>query len=443
MSKSGRHLSVRRWAIAGGIVGLTALVMMLVWPTDRGPRSKESRHTQRTEEPPRVLAPEAAEAAPNAPGGEVQQTPPAAASARRLLLPLMELPWRTEAADAPGKAGDSATTKPGRIARLPYGEATGGDADRIARLERFEAGNRGGTAQVELPLDRPNGKIADVRSAVDHSPNTPAMFLPPNLQGKALSHEELVAHYMNRHRDYRISIREQATGKGVGDFSGFDQQPELARARCRDFWSGGYFRFLVRGPRQLTIQVNRNSSFNTILAAVALDRVEEQPQEYFGSLEGKLSEATTRQVTASTATPAAVHATVTGATAAQEDRAAKEIRDLLATFEAKRPAWHATEGRRYYAALARWYQQAAITPDATPVYRQVLASCYYQLRRYAQWEEQQRKLGLVTARQIEQALRWDGKANTYPSENREMIQAYRAARLTPTTVPATGSPKPE
>ncbi len=87
----------------------------------------------------------------------------------------------------------------------------------------------------------------------------------------------------NRWRDYRLSVRPHAVGQPLNDITGFEQQPELARARIRDFWGGVYKRFLVRGPREITIEVNRNYSYNTILAGVFLDLVDEQPPPYFRS----------------------------------------------------------------------------------------------------------------------------------------------------------------
>jgi hypothetical protein len=45
----------------------------------------------------------------------------------------------------------------------------------------------------------------------------------------------------------------------------------------------------------------------------------------------------------------------------------------------------------------------------------------------ASWEEQQRKLGLLTARQIERDLRWDGRANTDSAYDHDLVQVYRVA----------------
>ncbi len=65
------------------------------------------------------------------------------------------------------------------------------------------------------------------------------------------------------------------------DIVEFDQKPELAHARIQDFWGGVYKRFLVRGPTKLTVQINRNDSFNTMLSGVMLDLVDELPPPYY------------------------------------------------------------------------------------------------------------------------------------------------------------------
>ena len=85
----------------------------------------------------------------------------------------------------------------------------------------------------------------------------------------------------NRLRDYRLSLRPLRNDIPLKDTNDFDQQPELAHGRIRDFWGGVWKRFLVRGPLVLGVQVNRNNSFNTVLPAVMLDAVDEEPARTF------------------------------------------------------------------------------------------------------------------------------------------------------------------
>lgn len=70
----------------------------------------------------------------------------------------------------------------------------------------------------------------------------------------------------NRFRDYLIEVRE-----------GGDSQmrtPVLAAARVREWWSGVYKRFVVRGPGKYAIRIGRNGSFNTMVMGVMLDKLE-------------------------------------------------------------------------------------------------------------------------------------------------------------------------
>ncbi|RYF43756.1 MAG: hypothetical protein EOO38_18575, partial [Cytophagaceae bacterium] len=86
---------------------------------------------------------------------------------------------------------------------------------------------------------------------------------------------------MNRLRDYDISVRQHPADTPVADISGVESWLELAKARVHDFRGGAYTMFLVRGPQKLTIKVDRNYSYNAILAGVFLDEVSEEPAPYF------------------------------------------------------------------------------------------------------------------------------------------------------------------
>ena len=103
------------------------------------------------------------------------------------------------------------------------------------------------------------------------------------------------------------------------------------------------------------------------------------------------------------------------------------------------PAWHESEGRRYYLALLRrcraqpphemfGVKSTTITTDENEAWQhECLATCYYQLQMYPQWEQQQRALGLRPARDIEKALRWDGKSNNSGRGNAVVREYLNAA----------------
>jgi streptogramin lyase len=86
---------------------------------------------------------------------------------------------------------------------------------------------------------------------------------------------------MNRMRDYRISVRSRPADLPLRNIDDFTVWPEVARSRQRDFWGGVYQKFLVSGPQEITVEYHRNNSFNTILAGIFLDEVNEQPSPYF------------------------------------------------------------------------------------------------------------------------------------------------------------------
>ena len=227
----------------------------------------------------------------------------------------------------------------------------------------------------------------------------------------------------NRLRDYRFSLRPHPAPLPLNSIEGFDAWPELAHGRIRDFWGGVYKRFLVRGPQTLTVQINRNYSFNTILAAVFLDALSETPEPYFS--QPKITLAQTR-VASNVAPPA--------------DSEAATVELLwheLERVQRENPAWWATEGREVYARLLPWLEAARTEASAAEL-PQVLArlgSCYYQLCQFEAWEALQKKRGLTPAREIEKALTWDGDSDS-SGYGRAAILKYRIGQAKAASVPA-------
>jgi hypothetical protein len=213
-----------------------------------------------------------------------------------------------------------------------------------------------------------------------------------------------------RIRDFFVSIRDRPPGPKMSSITGFDKEFEFVRARVSCFYSGVWKRFQVRGPATLTIRIARNHSQNGNLGAMTLDAIDEYPAPYFDPSPQGRGEG--------------------GGQSASPGRSpAATVLQLLAQLETDQPAWHAARSRPFYAALARWHQFALATADdaTAPAYRRCLATCYYHLQLLAPWEEQQRKLGLSTARQIERALRWDGRAKNDPAYDHDLVQAHRGA----------------
>jgi hypothetical protein len=214
----------------------------------------------------------------------------------------------------------------------------------------------------------------------------------------------------NRYRDFSLSVRPLGDRDPL-DMSGFSREPELARGRIRDFWGGAYKRFLVRGPTRITIEVNRNHSFCTILAGIFVDLVDEEPVPYFHTLDQWQALCTARDETIQRlqTEPAAERARrfVSRATVAEASQA---IFEELANLRLTNTALWAETGPLYYRAVL-WHTLATLqgsTPEGRPHLQARAASCYYQLGLYEKWEAGQVALGKMPARQIEKSLKWDG-----------------------------------
>jgi hypothetical protein len=82
----------------------------------------------------------------------------------------------------------------------------------------------------------------------------------------------------NRLRDYMLNVYQGVAGDDRGDDPlAYRKQSLLAAERIHDFRPGVYKRFAVSGPLRIVIEVNRNHSFNTIMAGIFLDPLEDLP----------------------------------------------------------------------------------------------------------------------------------------------------------------------
>jgi len=223
----------------------------------------------------------------------------------------------------------------------------------------------------------------------------------------------------NRSRDYRLSVRAHS-GLSLDDVSGFGTQPELAHGRIRDFWGGVWKRFLVRGPMTLTVEVNRNNSLNAVLPGVMLDLLDEAPPPYHGTVkeweqvQANKEEQRQRALTRGSLAPSVPAVT--------EAEAAGGLADALETAQIANSSWWAVNRSRFYGPLLRWYAAHSTTPSAKLTLPR-LATCYYQMGMYPQWEECQRQTALVPARDVEKALRWDGVSPDLRGQGFQVISA--------------------
>ena len=74
----------------------------------------------------------------------------------------------------------------------------------------------------------------------------------------------------------------------------------------------------------------------------------------------------------------------------------------------KNETWWAENKRRFYLPLARWQLAQSDSIEST-----ALATSYYQLNLFSDWENGLQRQGLITVREIERALRWDGVTFSY------------------------------
>jgi len=226
----------------------------------------------------------------------------------------------------------------------------------------------------------------------------------------------------NRFRDYQVSIRPHPGRTSLDEHHGnttvmrsfydiveFDQKQELAHARIQDFWGGVYKRFLVRGPTKLTVQINRNDSFNTMLSGVMLDLVDELPPPYY----------CTRQEWESKPAGDAEGNAVAFVAATNAAAAAQRLAAALAAMPPKNETWWAENKRLFYLPLLRW-QLAATGETKSPA----LATSFYELNLFDDWEKRLQQQGIVSTRKIEQAQRWDGVTYSCAGMGNQMISAY-------------------
>jgi hypothetical protein len=238
----------------------------------------------------------------------------------------------------------------------------------------------------------------------------------------------------NRYRDYAISVRAHAAGRPLYEIEDFSTRPELARGRMRDFWGGAYKRFLVRGPTQITFSVSRNHSFNTILAGVMLDLVDERPVPYFHAVEewkalADAQDKERRNLQAEWSSGGTHLARFRPARTAAE--AAARVFDELERMRLVNLVWWAREGRPFYARLVRWH--ISVIPgrpaglEKESLYSRA-ATSFYALGLFGKWEAGQTLHGETTTRRIEKALCWDGVTFSYQGKGHEIVTALLNSR---------------
>ena len=81
--------------------------------------------------------------------------------------------------------------------------------------------------------------------------------------------------YSNRMRDYMVDVK-----RAHEDLEVVMQSPVLAKMRVRDFWGGVYKSFQIEGEGDYYFIVRRNNSFNAVMQALLIDKIDGPPTRY-------------------------------------------------------------------------------------------------------------------------------------------------------------------
>jgi hypothetical protein len=205
----------------------------------------------------------------------------------------------------------------------------------------------------------------------------------------------------NPRRDYPLFIRNRPTAEFGTSGSNLPPQPILARGRVRDFWGSVYKKFLVQGPAQITVEIDKAWSLNTEISAAMLDALDERPAPYFPNERGGQAMASP----AAEKPAAAINPPGTFPTTVPIAVSTQAVFESLEAMRQENPyAWALCRRQMYREILLSAARLES--PSRRPA---VAGTCYYQIGLFEQWENEQRESNLMPARDIEKALRWNGK----------------------------------
>ena len=205
-----------------------------------------------------------------------------------------------------------------------------------------------------------------------------------------------------RCRDFQVIVRSYGGGENLSIANGYDKWKVLAHSRIHNFYGGVWKRFLVRGPCVLSIEIDRNASFNTNLSGVMLDLVDEEPPPYFKTVDQwKVEQKGIQKLNGDSEISADTQPSLINI-----GRILKASRSLLYQNQnAWASGYHYNSVQMLRYLMSPTMEQNLIESDRIR-YR---GSCLYNLSLFDKWEWTQSIRGLTTARQIEKAIRWDGE----------------------------------
>jgi hypothetical protein len=178
--------------------------------------------------------------------------------------------------------------------------------------------------------------------------------------------------------------------------------------------------------------VSRAYSFNTILAGVMLDLVDEEPPPYFASLEEWKSKPTGR-VKPSSAPRGGLPEPLSAA--AIVPNAVSRLIDGLEDMKEQNPTQWALCSRRCYLAALRCGLQSkgddadASQPQDLQLPPKLMGTCQYHCNLFPDWEQGQIARGLTPARNVEKALRWDERTFSFSGRGYGVLNTALKANL--------------
>jgi hypothetical protein len=197
--------------------------------------------------------------------------------------------------------------------------------------------------------------------------------------------------------------------------------PASIVGRINHFWEGKYTRLLIRGPSSFTLEINRNYSFDTIVAGLMVDSDEEEPAPYFESEQQSRTQMAKREdairtLVAQYDSDRAAYVDRFGTGQDDADAADKAL-SALEELRLLNPQQWAAESDDAYALLLRSYHERAehtLADDVgKPALLRRLGTCYYWSGLFDKWEATQVARRLTTARAIEKSLRWSQTISGY------------------------------
>ncbi len=248
------------------------------------------------------------------------------------------------------------------------------------------------------------------------------LHIPPKVYTLSLYFKErhipgLFNRYYHASRDQAISlISLPASYQFISDGE-FNTAPLASmrgevQSRVVNFYGGVWKRFLIRGPMKLAIRIARNYSVNTILSGAMLDPLAEHPAPYYYGYRAWQTHENKRK-----AFRAQLAARWQSGQLADDPPAgdgglatARQIIQILDVLEHRDPAAWAASQRFACLSVLRWCAADYGAIPKAPEASQIAEKCCYHLGLFHRWETMEKSRGMLTSRQIEKGLRWDGKA---------------------------------